>query len=109
MAAAKHTHWEARIELHLRQLLGGFCTQSFCRLASPREPQRSVCPQEDALRGKGKVQASIEELERLLPLLKEALKEEKAAIEDAAADAARASGNEAAAAKVAQAEQVSLD
>lgn len=82
--------------------------RSLCRLTASQQETRPVL-QEETLRGKAKCLASIEELERLLSLLKEALKEEKAAIEEAVADTARASADEAAAAKVAQAEQVKLD
>lgn len=64
-------------------------------------------PQEETLRGKLKVLANIEELERLTPLLKEALQEEHAGIKAAEVASARAGADEAAAAKVAEAQQAS--
>ena len=63
-------------------------------------------PQEETLRGKAKCLANIEELERLVPLMKEALREERSGLEASLGDAARASAEEACAAKVADAESV---
>ncbi len=62
--------------------------------------------QEETLRGKAKCLANIEELERLVPLLREALREERAGLEASLGEGARASAEEAAAAKVADAESV---
>ena len=66
--------------------------------------------QEEVLRGKAKVLGTIEELERLTPLLKEALQEEKSALETAAQGAAentaRAAAEQEAASKVGALEEV---
>jgi len=68
-------------------------------------------PQEEVLRGKPKVLGTIEELERLTPLLKEALQEERstleASIQTAAEGAARAAAQEEAALKIRGLEEVS--
>ncbi len=66
--------------------------------------------QEEVLRGKPKVLGTIEELERLTPLLKEALVEERSALEaaaqSAAENAARAHAEQEAATKLAALEEV---
>ncbi len=67
--------------------------------------------QEEVLRGKAKVLGTIEELERLTPLLKEALQEERSSLEAAAQNAAeksaRAVAEQEAASKIDALEEVS--
>lgn len=67
--------------------------------------------QEEVLRGKAKVLGTIEELERLAPLLREALVQERSSLEaaaqSAAEESARATAAQESAAKIAELESVS--
>ena len=65
------------VDMLLPRVAGGGFEQgsqrcyNLCDAASGRVNARRCCAQEEVLSGKAKAQANVEELERLIPLLKE--------------------------------------